>query len=614
MPRLRAERLLRTMIAAVHHNIAWEVGTWCDESMGVYVGWVARKKSFASGMPLRNERGDVVLIFSGEEFPGREQLSQLREHGHAVQAAEAAYLPHLYEDDPNFLAKLNGRFHGLLYDRNRERAVLFNDRYGMHRLYYHEGEEAFFFAAEAKAILAVKRELRSIDPQAFGELVACGCVLNNRTLFAGISALPQASAWEFHDGAVHRKGSYFDSSEWEQQETSAPEPYYADLRASFTRNLPRYFDSTAPVAVSLTGGLDTRMIMAWHKADSSSLPCYSFGGPFRDSRDVAVARQVARLCGQRHDVIRVGDEFLSRFSHYAERAIYLTDGCVGVNHAADLYLNELAAQIAPVRMTGNYGGEVLRRVRAFKPVQPIVGLFSGELAPYLEMARHTYADVIKVHPLSFAVFRQAPWHHHGLLALEQTQLSLRTPYLDNDLVRTVFRAPESALANQDISLRLIADGSSALGQIPTDLGIGGKSSPFAVARQCLLQFSFKAEYAYDVGMPQWLARIDHFLSPLRPERIFLGWHKFAHFRVWYRGVLAPYVREILLDPSSLSRPYITRKVMERLVSSHLRGDRNYTGAIHKLLSLELIHRLFVDSALNPDARAIQSPVFLEQRI
>src|ERR1035441_8500862 len=78
-----------------------------------------------------------------------------------------------------------------------------------------------------------------------------------------------------------------------------------------------------------------------------------------------------------------------------------------------LYLNELAGEFAPVRMTGNYGGEVLRRVRAFKPVAPVAGLFTQDFSPYVGMARQTYAEVIGGHPLSFAVFRQAPWHHYG---------------------------------------------------------------------------------------------------------------------------------------------------------------------------------------------------------
>jgi hypothetical protein len=32
-----------------------------------------------------------------------------------------------------------------------------------------------------------------------------------------------------------------------------------------------------------------------------------------------------------------------------------------------------------------------------------------------------------------------------------------------------------------------------------------------------------------------------------------------------------------------------------MVRSHLRGERNYTTAIHNVLTLELVHRLFLDA-------------------
>jgi asparagine synthase (glutamine-hydrolysing) len=465
----------------------------------------------------------------------------------------------------------------------------------MQRIYYHEGKEAFYFAAEAKAILAVRPELRSVHPRGLGEFVACGCVLENRTLFEGIYVLPPGSAWTFGAGAIDRKGTYFKPQEWENQGALEPEAYYQQLREVFSRNLPRYFNGRERVGMSITGGLDTRMIMAWHKPPAGSLPCYTFGGAFRDSQDVIVGREVAHACGQPHRVIRVAGEFLSRFPHYAERAVFLTDGCIDVSHSPDLYANERAREVAPVRMTGNYGGEVLRRVRAFKPVEPTLGLFRPELLSYVQLAKETYAGLLQGHPLSFALFRQAPWHHYGLLALEESQLTLRSPYLDNDLVRTAYRAAKSASQNSDMCLRLIADAHPALAYIRTDFGLAGNQSRLiaAAARKSLI-FTHKAEYAYDYGMPQWVAKIDHLFSPLRLERLFLGRHKFYHFRVWYRNLLSNYVREMLLDPRSLSRPYLERSRLEDIVRGHLKGDRNYTTAIHKLLTLELLHRLFID--------------------
>jgi asparagine synthase (glutamine-hydrolysing) len=589
------------MVEAVRHESFYVTGTWVDESLGVYVGWAARKGSFSDGMPLYNERGDNVLVFSGEEFPNPATIRRLKERGHALPAEGPSYLVHLYEEDPAFPAGLNGRFHGLSTDRTRGTAMLFNDRYGMHRIYYHESKEGFYLAAEAKAILAVRPELRRADPRGLGEFVSCGCVMENRTLFQGIHVLPPASAWVFRGGALERKGAYFQPREWEEQEPLEPEAYYQELREVLARNLPRYFNGQERIGMSLTGGLDTRMIMAWHKASRGSLPCYTFGGIFRDCQDVIVARQVASACQQPHEVIPVGDEFLSRFPHYAERTVYLTDGCADVSRSPDLYVNERARQIAPVRMTGNYGSEILRRLRAFKPAEPAPGLFCPEFLSHAHSARETYARLLQGHAISFIAFRQAPWHHYGTLSLEQTQLSLRSPYLDNDLVRTAYRGPDSAIvkgdifANNDDCVRLIADGNAALRRIRTDRGLAGDQGrlPAAVLRG-FLEFTFKAEYAYDYGMPQWVARIDHLFSPFHLERLFLGRHKFYHFRVWYRDTLSRYVEEMLLDPRTLSRPYLEGKRLETVVRGHLKGDRNYTTEIHKVLTLELLHRLFLD--------------------
>jgi asparagine synthase (glutamine-hydrolysing) len=590
MPRERAEQQLTQMVESLHHDASYETGRWIDESLGLYVGWVERKDSFSSGMPLRNERGNRVLVFSGEEFPEPGTGRRLAENGHILETDGPSYLVHLSEDDPAFPAGLNGRFHGLLADQTNGRAMLFVDRYGLHRIYYHESTEAFYFAAEAKALLAVRPELRRADDRGLGEFVACGCVLENRTLFEKIHVLPPAAAWFFRNGSLERKSAYFQPREWEDQATLQSEPYYQTLREVFSRNLPRYFNGHQGIGFSVTGGLDTRMIMAWHKVLPKSVPCYTFGGMFRDCRDVTLGRQAAQLYGQSHEVISVGNQFLSKFPQYAERSVYLTDGCIDVSHSADLYVNERSREIATVRMTGNYGGEVLRQVRAFKPVEPCAGLFGPEFLSQVRRAKQTYATLLQGHPLSFAVFRQAPWHHYGLLALERTQISLRSPFLDNDFVKTVFRAPQSTFTNNEVSLRLIADGNATLRRLQTDRGLGGSA-----ASQRFQEFTFKAEYAYDYGMPQPLARIDHLFSPLHLERLFLGRHKFYHFRVWYRDALAQYVREMLLDQRTLSRPYLQRNGLEAIVRGHLKGHRNHTLAIHKTLTLELIHRLFLDS-------------------
>ena len=591
-PRQQAERELQQMVAALRHEPFYTAGTWIDESLGVYLGWVAQKNSFSDGMPLRNEQGDVVLVFSGEEYPEPGTARRLEERGHTLAPEGPSYLVHAYEEDDAFPARLNGMFHGVVTDRRRGTAMLFNDRYGMHRTYYHESKDAFYFAAEAKAILAVRPDLRRVDARGLGELVACGCVLENRTVFDRIHVLPGAAAWTFRHASLERKGEYFRPSEWEQQAPLDPKSYYEELRSTLSRNLAHYFNGHQRVGVALTGGLDTRLIMAAREAAPASVPCYTYGSMLRETEDVRVARRVARVCGQPYEVIPTGHEFLSRFSHYAERSVFLTDGCVDVAHAPDLYLSEKARSIAPVKVVGTYSSELLSLRPTFEPNEPLAGLFGPEVLDNVRQARATYTVLRQEHPVTFVAFRQSPWSHHGVLALEKSQLTVRSPFLDNDFVRMVYRAPRSAGANRDIRLRLVSDANPALGKVRTDRGLGGNGN-FSALSRALLEFTYKAEYAYDYGMPQGLAWVDHlFRSHL--ERLFLGRHKMFHFRVWYRDALAGYVKEMLLDDRTLSRPYLERKAVEKLVQGHLRGDRNYTGEIHKVLTVELLHRLFLD--------------------
>jgi len=594
LPHAAAEQQLLAMVKCLQHEPFYTCGTWSDREHGVYVGWVARRGSFADDMPVLNEDGQVTLFFAGEEFPQPGLKQELRQYGHQFSNEGASYLVHRYEAEAEFPKRLNGRFHGLVADRRQGTTTLFNDRFGLQRLYYHESKDGFYFAAEAKAILRVRPELCAIDPRGLGEFVACGCVLENRTLFPGIYLLPQASAWVFQNRGLNAKNSYFEPKEWEQQEAVDPEQYYNQLQGAFVGNLPRYFNGREQIGMSVTGGLDTRIIMAWHKAEPNSLPCYTWGSTYRDHEDVKLARLVARACEQPHQVITAGPEFLARFAHYAERSIFLTDACVDLSRCPDLYVQEKVRKIAPVRIVGTYGSEILMQAVMFKAQEPAPGLFEP-LREQICAGIETYNAARKVHPVSFVAFRQSPWHHYGVLGLEQTQVTIRSPYLDNDVVKTVYRAPrpDAIAANEKVRAQLIREGNPALAKIRTDRGSGGLNSVFT---HWFLEFFFKAEYAYDMGMPQWMARIDHLFAPLHLERIWLGRHKPFHFRVWYRDHLRDYVRQMLLDERSLARPYVTRAGVEKIVKGHLRGDHNYTTEIHRLLAVELAHRLFAEPA------------------
>ena len=277
------------------------------------------------------------------------------------------------------------------------------------------------------------------------------------------------------------------------------------------------------------------MILAWIR-QPESLPCYTFGGPYRDCADVRIARQLAAVSPAVALHPEDQPDFFRDFPQLAERTVDCTDGTMDVSGAVELYVNDRARRIAPVRLTGNYSCSIRSNV-AFRPSRVDPSMFTPEFRPLLEQAAETYRQEATGHRLSFIVFKQVPWHHYSRFAAERSQLTPRSPFLDHELVALAYRAPRHLQGSPQPLLELIHRGNPAMESVRTDRALHPGPGGLRKLQHQWQEFTAKAEYAYDYGMPSWLARADRALKPLHLERLVLGRHKFYHFRVWYRDQL-----------------------------------------------------------------------------
>jgi asparagine synthase (glutamine-hydrolysing) len=584
------------MLSAMDYEAFYNHGCYRCRDLGLHVGWVNRVGAFSDCMPVQNEREDVALIFDGENFADGDIIRQLKSRGHRIDGENAGYLVHLYEEKGDeFFRSLNGWFSGLLIDHRAKKAVLFNDRFGMQKVYYCENKEAFYFASEAKALLAVRPELRGFDLTGLGQHLSVNCTLGSTTLFKGISRLPAGAAWTWRGPDQFQKRLYFSPKSWENQPILESERFYQEFKDTFLKVLPRYFNSDH-IAMSLTAGLDTRLVMACLDRKPKQLPCFTFGGITRETLDILRARQVARLCQQPHQVIRLQQDFFANFSELADKTIFISDGCLDVCSSHDLYFNRIARQIAPIRMTGKFGSEVVRNRSMFKPVGLNKELFNEGLGRWIDEGVIALADLRSGHSLTTSVFKELPWNEHGKLAIEQSQLALRTPYMDNELVQLVYQAPDDVRSSDRTQLRLIEECSPTLRLILTNRGTAGPSNYFA--SKCLQLYYYgllKADYIYLYAMPNWMTRVTSLLAPMGFEKLFLGRQKFEHYRLWLRDQLLNFVQEVLLDERTLQRPFFNRAFIGRIVQKHARGEANYFAEINKALTLELTSRQLLEA-------------------
>jgi asparagine synthase (glutamine-hydrolysing) len=307
---------------------------------------------------------------------------------------------------------------------------------------------------------------------------------------------------------------------------------------------------------------------------------------YRTTGDVRVGRQVAARCNQPHRVIELGTDFLETIRENLDHSVYVSDGYLGLSGAAELYVNRQARSIAPARMTGNWGGELMRGVRAFKYVMPKGDFVSQELAKQMNESAAAFSTT-NSNPLSAALFHQVPFQGYGRYAIERSQVVTRSPFLADEVVRWLYQAP--------VVVRESSAGAAVIGRrpdllaIPTDLGLLGTKSSVALraSRRALI----KAEYLTSHGAPDWLARLSALLPESLIETRFLGVDKFQHFRFWMRRELTGFVRETLIhDRDDDLGAWFDLPRVAQMVNAHINGHANYTDQIDKLITVALIHK------------------------
>jgi len=564
--------------------------------MGLYSGWVAHENSFAAGQVFFNEQRDIALLFSGECYVDSETRAKLKRKRHELGRAEGSWVVHFYEEEGDqFFERLNGLFSGLLIDTAKQKAFLFNDRYGIERIYYHETRDATYFASEAKALLRILPDLRAFDEEGVAQFLAHGCTLEERTLFKDIQLLPGGSLWSFEAGRCGRR-KYFSPETWESQSPLPDKVFQSEFQETFEGVLPRYFESETRIGISLTGGLDTRMIMACRPMTAREPVCYTFTGEKGKTFDDQLAAQVAEVCGLDHHLLRINSDFFSEFACHVDRTVSATDGCFGLTGAHEIYLNRQARQLAPVRLTGNYGSEVLRGVSTFGHIRLSPGLFDPQFAGTVDSVSYRVAGGSK-HPITFAAFHEIPQSLFGSLAAARSQTTLRTPYLDNKLVALAYRTPEKLRASSLPVWSLVEANSKALSKIPTDKGqLPNDAGPAGLFRRFFSEATFKLDYVNNEGWPNWLSPLDSIFTRVTSSLKIVGLHKYLHYRRWLRRELAEYVNSVVEKLVIQRSPFWNVDFLKYMAREHINGHRNHILEINAVFTLEAVERLILRQA------------------
>ena len=512
-------------------------------------------------------------------------------------------------DDYNYpitdikLLQRKGHFASAVLHDESKTINLINDRFGLYPIYIARYKNALIFASEQKSLLVLNIIATDIDQISVSLIISIGELCGDRTLFQNIKTLPSATVLTAcNDGISTRKYWQY---KYEVKEAPSWRESVEQVSESLERAVRRISTQHHDIGVPLSGGLDSRLLLALAKK-KSNVTSYTWGVDY--SKDVKIAKNVAQQLGSKHNEIHVNGDYLATM---APQGVWLTEGLTSATNFHVLPHVDYVSGKSSVVLDGLAGDAILggnfiadgwlHTLDANKAAENIwhwrhsgwLGDFaSNDMEELSNPAReefiklfHSYSGKTPMDQ-SMAFLLDNRVRRNSICGTEILRSKLITyhPFFDNDFIDTVSVLPHQWRRRHKFYLAVLKQLSPEAASIVWDRTALPASAPYWMSWSSLAihKVLSKASNKFNIGSMIFNK------SP-------------SPFSNWFRDNLSNYVSDLLLDERTLNRGWVPRDLLIKAVTGHMNQEFNASSFIGSMISLELFARLFIDdlpSAIN----------------
>jgi asparagine synthase (glutamine-hydrolysing) len=599
---------LERMTAALAHRGPDDQGLFLDGPVGLGHRRLSIIDLSAAGhQPMATDDGRVVMVYNGEVYNFPELADELRRKGHAFRGrSDSEVVLHAWlEWGEAAFARLEGMFALALWDARTRCLVLARDRFGQKPLHYaFDRRGRFVFGSEIKALLASGDLPARMSAQFLHEYLYYGNSLWDRTAFEGIRRLLPGSYAVLDARGELREERYWDIRRLPARGGSLDE-HAAGVRARLEAAVQRHLVADVPVAVFLSGGIDSSAIATFAARQAGErLRTYTAG--FDDGVDLDErprARRLAEALGTDHQELFVRVRDLRDVLETLTRA-HDEPFADAANVPLLLLCRELQGHGVKVVLQGDGGDEIFAGYRRYSVLShewfwrsvARPGLAGLSLLPASPL-RQRGERFLRVFAERDRALRQA-----RLLTLEDSAtpptrilspdgralLADTDPFLAYREVGSWFDSldPVQAMLHTDCLL-LLPDTFLAKVDRPTMACSIEVRVPFLDNQ--LTDYVLPIPSHHKVRRFQKKFLLRRALRGVVPDEILDGPKRGLEvpYQRWLRGELREWARSVLLDASATGAGLFDRAALERSLDQHAAGEREDGFLLYKALNLAL---------------------------
>ena len=476
------------------------------------------------------------------EFYNQEELKAKFEIG---SENDNAFLVDIYNITKSFdfLRDIDGSYAAILYDKKDGIVHLITDRYGFKPLYWGIVNDNLVWSSEIKGLLGNNDFKANIDEKAVAQFFDIGYLLENRTWFEGVELVPPASVLSFSIKETKVEVNHY----WAWTEIIKPikgpvdeREIAEELGRLFKESVRKRVNEDERIGITLSGGLDSRAILAAVPEDYKPLHTFTFGQ--EDCDDITIAGKTSKVKGVKHHALVLSSEnwLMPRIS-----GVWKSDGSYSLLHMHGVGFYEEYKKYMDFNLNGFLGDAILG------------GSYISQNSSVLYKVRNRGRRFINCGPL-----------------LGGSWLIHRIPFFDNSLIEYIFSIPKKLIKKSYIYNKMLLNSFPGYyNNIPWQQ----TGCPISYPDNLVKLIKFKNR------VTRKLKR-----ESRRFGSNFRDLHNYTDYYNWLRQEPAKSFFENLLYAKNAIYPaYIDRAKTQRYLRDHMQNKANYQNELCIALTFEL---------------------------
>lgn len=362
------QRILEDMLGTIRHRGPDGKGICMDNTAALGFCRLSLVDPEGGAQPMKNESGDITLVFNGEIYNHRELRSELVRAGHRFSSqCDAEVALHGYEEWGSSLpGRLRGMFAFVIWDSGRRELFAARDFFGIKPLYYMQAGKAFVFASEIKGLLRYPGFIPRLNEEALEQYLSFQYSVLEESFFRGIYRLEPGSWLRFAAGSpVLEIRRIFEPSLEPEQEGKQSEKEWTDLlETALRKSVELHEQADTEVGCFLSGGVDSALSARYFHGNRAYTVGFEGNGKKGEGyNEIPQAAATAENCGLKHTKRLIGQE---EFWQAAPEVLYYIDEPLGDPSAVALYfLCETASREVKAVLSGEGADELFGGYRIY---------------------------------------------------------------------------------------------------------------------------------------------------------------------------------------------------------------------------------------------------------